>query len=112
MKDLPVVAERPSGRGYLQRTSGVAGRDHVGLERGDVARLALAKLRGRLRLHEIVDARAAAADLRFRGRQQLDAGNRGEQRARLRADTLRVREVTGIVVDDARLDRMPLRARL
>src|SRR6266550_9596070 len=112
MKDLPVIAEPSSGCGNLQRASGVAGRDHVRLQRGDVARLALAKLRRRLRLYEIVDAGAPAADVRFGRRQQLDSGNRGEQLARLRANTLGMREVTRIVIDDARLDRMPRRARL
>src|SRR5205814_2474585 len=69
-------------------------------------------LRRRLRLYEIVDAGAPAADVRFGRRQQLDSGNRGEQLARLRANTLGMREVTRIVIDDARLDRMPRRARL
>src|SRR5712691_8766720 len=112
MNDRPVMPEPPAGGGDLQDASGIAGRNDVGLERGDVARLPFAELPGRLRLHEIVDAGAAAADLRFRRRQQLDSRNRGEQRPRLRAHALRVREVTGIVIHDARLDRMPRRTRL
>src|SRR5258705_13603795 len=112
MNNLPVVPKPPAGCSNLQNASGVAGRDDVRLQRGDVARLAVAKLHRRLRLDEIVDARAAAADLRFQRREQFDAGNRRQQRARLRLDALRVREVTRVVVDDTRLYWMALRARL
>src|SRR5437867_1113114 len=111
MNDRPVMPEPPAGGGDLQDASGITGRNDVGLERGDVARLPFAELRGRLRLHEIVDAGAAAADLRFSRRQQLDSRNRGQQRPRLRAYALRVREVTGVVIDNPRLDWMPRRTR-
>ena len=62
-------------------------------------------------LNEVVDAGAAAADLGFSGRQQLDAGNRLKQRTRLGAHTLPVRQVTGVVIDDPRANRLPRCAR-
>ena len=73
-----------AGRGDLQRAPGIGGGDDVRRERRDVTRFARAELRGRLGLHQVVDAGAAAADLRSAGREQLDAGNRLQQRARLR----------------------------
>ena len=45
---------------------------------------------------------AAAALLAVRDLDELEAGDRREERARLRADPLRVREVAGVVIGDAR----------
>src|SRR5207244_1412874 len=78
----------------------------------DVTHLALAELGGWFGFHKIVDAGAAAADLRLGGSQHLDAGNRPEEIAGLGPDPLRVGEMTGVVVDDPRGDRMPNGARL
>ena len=63
--------------------------------------LAIAELLRGCRFDEVVDAGAAAADLRLGDRPQLDTGNGAEQIARLLADALGVREVAGIVVGDA-----------
>ncbi len=68
--------------------------------------------RGGLRLDEVVDPRAAAADRLLRRLEQLEAGDRVEQRARLDRDALRVAEVARVLERDAQRQRMPLRPRL
>jgi hypothetical protein len=111
MDNAPLIPEARGCSGNLQRAARVSGRDDVGFKRRDVARLPLAELRSRFRLDEIVDAGAAAADLRFRRAEKLDAGNRLQQLARLTADALRVRKVTRVVIDDASGNGMPRRSR-
>ena len=75
-------------------------------------RLARAELGGGLGLHEVVDAGRAAAQLPVGGLEQLELRDPAQQRARLRADALRVREVAGVVVGDAQRERMARRLRL
>ena len=50
------------GRLKLQDAAGVAGHNHVRLQRGDVARFPLTKLRRGFRLHQVIDPRGATAD--------------------------------------------------
>jgi hypothetical protein len=49
-------------------------------------------------MEQVVDPRAAAASVRVAERNEREPGDRREQRARLRPDPLRVREVAGVVV--------------
>src|SRR5438046_2692340 len=65
-----------------------------------VARLAPAELGGRLRLYEVVDAGRPAADLPLGRIDELELRDHPQQVAWLRANALRMREVTGVVVDD------------
>ena len=68
----------------LQRAAGIGGGDDVGLDRGDVVRPSARRAAARgVRLHQVVDPGAAAAQLRLRERHQLDAGNLLQQIARL-----------------------------
>src|SRR5688500_15917156 len=75
-------------------------------------RLAVAECRGGFRLHEVVDAGAAAAHVRLGNLDEGYARNRGQQLSWLSPDSLRVCEMTGIVVRHRRGDRIPGRARL
>ena len=95
---------RACGSGGCSR---VRGDDHVGARVGDVGDLPAAELSGHLRLDQIEDAGAAAADLGVGKRDEREAGNRLEQLTRLAADALRVRQVTGVVIGDAQRERMP-----
>src|SRR6185436_8137043 len=95
VKNRPVIPQPACRRRDLDRATRVRGGNDVGCERGDVARLALTELRGRLGLNEVVDARAAAADVRLERGRERHAWNGLQQRAWLRADALTVREVTG-----------------
>src|SRR5688500_19852022 len=71
MKDRPVIPETAGGRSDLQRTPRIPGGNQVGREGGDVPRFAGAELRRGLWLDQVVDPGAAAADLRFGGREQF-----------------------------------------
>ena len=110
MKDLPLVPERTPRRGNLEGAPRIAGCDKVRRHRRDVSGLPQPECRSRFGLDEIVDARAAAADLAFGRRQELDAWNLLEQRAGLRTNPLPVSEVTRIVIHDARVNRVARRA--
>ena len=83
-----------------------------GCDGGDVCDLPLSQLPRRLRLNQVVDPGAAAAQVLFGERQQLDARNLLQQIARLLADALGVGEVAGVVVGDAQVQRVARRARL
>ena len=105
VKNRPVVPDTPRRGRDLQRAARIGGRNHIRRRGGQVAHFPLAEVRGRPRRDQVVDAGAAAADFGFGRRHQLDARNRLQQRARLGAHALAVREVTGVVVDDAGRDR-------
>ena len=85
----------------LQDAAGIAGGDDIGTELGNQFGFAIAKGFGCVRLHQIVDSRGAATDGGFGNFGELDSGNAGEQSARLRAHTLRVQQMTGIVKRNA-----------
>src|SRR5205823_4509566 len=82
MDDAPGEAEACGGSGDLKGAARVAGRDDVGLERRYATRFPLAELLCRFRLNEIVNTGTAAADIRLRRREKLEAGNGVEQLAR------------------------------
>src|SRR4051812_9686149 len=92
------VAEPLRMRGYLDRAARVRSHDGLGAGAEQVARLAPAEVGGGVGLHGVVDARRAAADLPLRRLHDVHPGYRRQQLARLRADALRVGEVTGVVV--------------
>src|SRR2546423_9432647 len=92
------AAER---RAHLEQAARIRARVDLGLGREDVRGLALAERARRLRLDEVVDAGAAAADLLLGRLDELEAGDRAKQLARLGADALGVREVAGVLERDA-----------
>jgi hypothetical protein len=118
VEQLDAVANRQlsprarEGRLELQQAAGVAGHNHVRIQRGDVARFPVAELRRGFRLHQVVDSRGATADRGFGDFQQFELRDASKQRARLRADALRVLQVTGIVVSHAEAQRVARSARL
>ncbi len=75
MENRPVVPETSGGCGNLQRAPGVGRRNHIRRERRDVTDFARSELRGRIRLHQVIDPGAATANLRFGWCEQLDTRN-------------------------------------
>src|SRR4051812_211781 len=84
----------------LDEAAGVGARVGLRAGGGDVRSFALAELRGGRRLSEVVDPGAAAADRLLRRLEQLEAGDRTENRARRVSDALRVAEMAGVLVGD------------
>jgi hypothetical protein len=84
----------------LENAAGIAGGDYIGVKSGDEVCFAIAEFAGGVGLDEIIDARGAAADRRFGNFKEFEAGDLGEQLARLRADALGVLEMAGIVEGD------------
>src|SRR3972149_4914253 len=86
------IAARPAGamerRAQLDEAARVGARVDVRLRLEYVPRLAVAELARRLRLYEVVDAGAAAAQLLLGGLGEVEAGDRPEHRARSLADPL------------------------
>lgn len=95
----------------LQEAAGIAGRNDVGLQRDDQFGFAVAEGGGGVRLDEIVDASGATADGGFGNFGEFEAGDGREKFTRLRANTLRMIEVAGVVEGDAHAEGMALRAR-
>ncbi len=102
MKDRPFIPQDAGGCRDLQRAARIGRGDHVRRERGDVACFTRPQLSGGLWLDQVIDSGAPTADLGFGRCQQLDAGNRLQERARLRPDALAVRQMAGVVVGDGR----------
>src|SRR6267142_1290769 len=100
MNDRPGETGPAGCRRELDQAAGVSSGDHVRPERGDVPHLPRAEIARRVRLDEVVDARAPAADLLFGRAQHLESWNGSQQITRLRADALRMRQMAGIVVHD------------
>src|SRR6266487_3706730 len=109
MEDSPGLPATCGAGGHLKHAAWVCRGHDVRLDGGNVARLAIAQLLRGLWLDEVVDAGAAATDLLFRKRQELDARNRPQEIARRLTDALRVREMTRIVVSDAKCQPMSRR---
>ncbi len=74
--------------------------------------LAVAELDRGLRLDEVVDPGAAAAEMLLGRLDELEAGDRAEQRARLVADALGMAEVARLLEGDSELERMQSRLRV
>src|SRR5829696_764338 len=77
------AARAPERGRDLDEAAGVAARVGVGAGVEHVPGLAVAEVRGRLGLDDVVDPGAAAADLLLGRLEALEAGDRVEQRARL-----------------------------
>ena len=82
----------------LQGAADVGTGRQLGAGAGQVGRLELAELGGLPRLHQVVDAGAAAAHARLRGLPQQQVGDPAQQGPGLGADALAVQHVTGIVI--------------
>ena len=65
-----------------------------------------------LGLDEVVDPGAAAAEMLLGRLDELEAGDRAEQRARLVADALGMAEVARLLEGDSKLERMQSRLRV
>ena len=108
---------RPAGaaqrRGHLHETAGVSARVGLGLGLEDPCRPCGRRARAAAsRLHEVVDAGAAAAELLLGGLEQVEAReSRCKRRARLGGDPLRVLQVARVLERDAELERVALGAR-
>src|SRR5918999_2257426 len=103
----------PPERGRdLHQAARVPTRVGVRLRSEHLLRLAVAELSRGLRLEEVVDAGAPAAD-RLVGRLgELEARNRPQNGARGRPDALRVREMARVLERDAERERLRLGPRL
>ena len=100
------------GRLELQQAAGVSGHNHVRVQRRDMARFPVAELRGGFRLHQVVDSRGTATDRGFGNFQQFELRDASQQRARLRADALRVLQVASVMIGDAQTQGVAPGARL
>src|SRR2546423_1256644 len=89
----------------LHEAAGVRRHDRVRAGSKDVRDLPLEDRAGEVGLGDVVRARAPAAPVRFLERDDLEARDRGEQRAGLLADLLTVEQVTRIVPRDPPLQR-------
>src|SRR6185503_15404881 len=98
MDDRPCLLLPRGARPDLENAARVRGRHDIRLDGRDVAGLAIAKLLRGIGLDQVVDPCAAAADLLFRKRHELEPWDRSQQIARRLADALRVREMTGVVI--------------
>ena len=101
MHDAPRVPALARSGLKLQQTPRVGSDDDVRSGRRDVRGLAEAELGGHVRLDEVEDAGAAAADLGLGQRNDRDVRNGGQEPARLLPHSLSVCEVAGVVVRDA-----------
>ncbi len=99
-------------RSDLEETSGIARDDHVCVGLENILHFPIAQLCRRLRLEQIVDTRRSAANIRFRDFAHGHTGDRLQQTSRLRADTLRMLQMAGVVIGGLELDGTSRRARL
>ena len=82
----------------LEEAAWVAVGDDAGAGGLDVFELAVEELVGHFRLHDVVDASAAAAPEALRQLYQLEVGDEPQELAWLGGDLLAMREVAGLVV--------------
>src|ERR671919_2908684 len=94
---------------YLKHATGVGGDDHLRPGLQDIFRLALTELGGGLGLDHVVDTGGPAADLGFPDLLYVHPWYLLEGLARLLADSLRVRQVAGIMVSRRNGQRIALR---
>src|SRR5262245_55962641 len=97
------------GGANLQYASRIRGNNHVGRSFGDVVSFAPAELCGQLRLSQVEDPGASAANLTLFEWHDGDAWYRGQKRARFAANALRMGQVTGIVVSNRQFQLPPRR---
>src|SRR5438270_7122632 len=93
-----IMAAESQRRTDLQDAAWISGCHHFGAARHHRVGLALAEPPRHLRLGEVVSAGAAAAELAVGELDELETSHRAQQRTRLAAYTLTVREVARVVV--------------
>src|SRR5260221_167504 len=96
----------------LQQAAWISRGDDIGMRTQDMLSLALAQLVGRLWLGQVVDTGATAADVCLRNVHHLDPRNATQHLTWLRANTLRMGKMAGVMVGYAQLDGMARRHRL
>src|SRR5687768_4322203 len=103
----------PSGleaRRDLEEAPGVTRHDHLRIGLENVLHFPIAQLCRSLGLEQVVDAGRAAADFGLGDLPHGDARDRLQQAARLRAYTLRVLKMTGVVIRSLERNRTSRRA--
>jgi hypothetical protein len=85
----------------LEETAGVGGDDRFGVSGEQVGDFAIAELLGGPGLEQVVDAGGATAEGGFGDLGDFEAGDCGEEFARLEEDALCVAKMAGVVVGDA-----------
>lgn len=93
-RHLTLARER---RLKLQSATGISGGDNIRFELRNEFGFAISEGVGHIGLNEIVDSGGAAADGGFGNFGKFDAGNAGEQSARLQAHALRMLQMARIV---------------
>jgi len=97
--------QRPSGatkrRRHLHKTAGIAARVRLRLRREHTLGFAIAELARRFRLHEVVDARAPAAQRLVARLEHGEVRDRAERSTRLGLEALRVLQVARVLERDA-----------
>ena len=91
----------------LQSAAGIGAGEKIGVRGENVHDLACTDLVGALRLDQVVDSSAAAALIAVGNLHELKLRNSAKELPWGRTNPLRMREVTGVVISDARLHSMP-----
>src|SRR5436190_5737724 len=97
MDHANVVASLPQSALDLHEAAGVRGHDRTGAGAHDVLDLPLEDRPGEIGLGDVVGARASAAPVRLLERNDVQTGDRREQRSWLRADLLTMQQVARVV---------------
>src|SRR5918996_136339 len=104
MHDLDARVALPEPPRNLKEAPGIPRRHDARAGRENRGDLALEELAGHRRLEKIVDAGAAAAEVALGELDQTQARDAPQELARLPADVLAMREVTGVVVRDGHVE--------
>ena len=78
---------------HLQNAAGISRCNNISLKRLNQPGLAVAERLGHIGLHEVKNARGAAADGSFRNFRKLQPGNARKEGTRLEANALRMLQV-------------------
>ena len=100
----PAVGESPA---KLEEAPGVAARDHTGPRARDPVELPLEELPGDLRLHQVVDARRSAAEVRLGQIDEPEPRDRAEERPGRLPHALAVGQVARLVIGHREIERSP-----
>src|SRR6266851_18325 len=104
MNERHVQTALPTPPGDLEEAARVRRRDHPRAGLDDARELAFEQLARHAGLEEIVDARAAAAEVAVGKLDEPEPGDPAQKLARLLPDPLAVDQVTGIVVRDRQIE--------
>jgi len=103
--DVQIEATGARALGDLHQAPRVAGRHHPRAALHDAIELGGQQAVGHLGLEDIVDSRAAAAEVAVAQLDQREARDASQQRARLAPHLLAVRQMTGVVIGDGQRHR-------